>query len=467
MSPLSAAACSDDPYLQLALAAHYDEAEVGVPPDARDAWPVAAARSGALRVGYLSSDLREHAVGYLMAEVFGLHDRGAVEVCAYYCGPEARDPLHARFRATSDRFVDLTGLDDAGAARRIAEDGVQLLVDLNGYTREARLGVVARRPAPVIVNWLGFPGTMGSPYHHYLVADDWIVPPALERCYSERVVRVPCYQPNDRGRAVAEPRPTRAQAGLPEGAVVYCCFNGTHKLTRFTFERWLMILARVPGSVLWLLASTDATHARLRAHAAARGVAPERLVFAGKLPNAAHLARYPLADLFLDTAPYGAHTTASDALFMGVPVLTLSGRSFAARVCGSLVRSAGTPELVCEGAGEYVERAVALGRDPAARAALRARLAAAHATCTLFDTPGLVRALEGRYREMWQAFQDGALPRPDLANLRDYLEVALEADPDALEVQTLADYDGWWRERLVRRGRYRPLGPDRRLLWEG
>lgn len=464
MSPLSAAAYTDDPLWQLALAAHYNEVELGTPADALDAWPQAAAATGPLRVGYLSSDLREHAVGYLMTDVLGLHDRRAVEVFAYYCGPETKDPLHAHFQATADRWASLRELDDGAAARRIARDGIQILVDLNGYTREARLGVVARRPAPVIVNWLGYPGTMASPYHHYLVADGWIVPEDDELYYSERVVRLPCYQPSQRDRKVAPEPPRRAAAGLPEDGVVYCCFNGAHKITRFTFDRWLMILAQVPGSVLWLLGSTEGANARLREHAAARGVAPERIVFADKLVNPAHLARYVLADLFLDTTPYGAHTTASDALWMGVPVLTVSGRSFASRVCGSLARAAGTPELVCATAEEYVERAVELGRDPGRLKALRTRLLEGRSSCTLFDTPRLVRELEQLYRRMWQAFRDGALPRPDLADLGVYLEVGCAVRHEEVEVQRLEDYRGWWRAQLERRTRYRPAGPDRRLL---
>ncbi len=464
MSPLSAAAYTDDPLLHLALGAHYNQAEVGIPSAALDAWPAAEAASGPLRVGYLSSDLREHAVGYLMTEVLGLHDRKAVEVFSYYCGPEAHDPLHAHFQATSDHWCSVVGMDDDAAARRIAKDGVQILVDLNGYTREARLGVVARKPAPVIVNWLGYPGTMASPYHHYLVADDWIIPESHELYYSEKVLRLPCYQPNNRSRAVAPDPPSRAAAGLPENAVVYCCFNGAHKINRFTFDRWLMIVAQVPGSVLWLLSSTEGAHQRLREYAAARGIAKERLVFAQKLANPAHLARYPLADLFLDTTPYGAHTTASDALWMGVPVLTLSGRSFASRVCGSLARSAGTPELVCESAEAFVQRGVELGRDRALLAALRQRLQDGRAASTLFDTPGLVRGLEDLYRSMWQDFKEGKLPKPDLANLDVYLEVGMQGDAEDVEMQGVADYRDMWMERLAKRSRYRPIEADRRLV---
>jgi predicted O-linked N-acetylglucosamine transferase (SPINDLY family) len=461
MSPLSAAAFTDDPLLQLALAAHYDAAEVGTPSGALSAWPRAMASEGPLRIGYLSSDLREHAVGYLMTEVFALHDRRKVEVFAYDCGPEAKDPLRAHFQSTADHWTSVTGMDDAAAAAKMAEDGIQLLVDLNGYTREARLGLVALRPAPVIVNWLGYPGSMGSPYHHFLVADDWIIPEESEVYYSEEVLRLPCYQPSNRNREVAATMPTRTEVGLPGEAVVYCCFNGSHKLNRFTFERWLQVLAEVPGSVLWLLGSTEGANARLREHAAGRGIAPERIVFADKRPNAAHLARYPLADLFLDTAPYGAHTTASDALWMGVPVLTLSGRSFASRVCGSLVRAAGLPELICTSAEEFLRRAVELGRDRTALASLRDRLRSGKGSCTLFDMPGLVARLEALYGEMWARCRAGDLPRPDLAGLEAVLDAGCEVQHEEVEVQAIADYRGFWRELLARRDAYRPIEGQR------
>ena len=464
MSPLSAAAYTDDPMLQLAMAWHYNKADVGPGPGTPAFSPEAVRKPGPLRIGYLSSDLREHALGYLVTEVFGLHDRSAVEVFAYYCGPEAKDPLHAHFKSTAHHFVSIGNLDDAAAARRMAEDGIQILVDLNGYTRDARLKLVARRPAPVIVNWLGYPGTMGSPYHHYIVADDWIIPEDHELYYSEKVLRLPCYQPSNRHRVVAERQPTRREAGLPEAAMVYCCFNGAHKISQFTFDRWLMILARVPDSVLWLLGSTEAANARLRQHAAQRGVAPERVIFADKLANPHHLARYTLADLFLDTTPYGAHTTASDALWMGVPVLTLSGRSFASRVCGSLVRAAGLPELAVTSADEFVARAVALGQDPNRCKALREKLRAERDSCMLFNLPSLVQHLEALYQEMWGRFERGDLHRPDLANLDVYLEVGCQVKHDEVEVQTIENYEGWWQKKLALRHAFRPIAPDHRLV---
>jgi predicted O-linked N-acetylglucosamine transferase (SPINDLY family) len=463
LSPLSAAALSDDPLYQLALAAHYNRLDVGTPEQLMTHAP-ATAPDGPLRIGYLSSDLREHAVGYLMTEVFQLHERSAVEVFAYYCGVPSSDPLHWHFQRTAQHFRPITELSERAAAERMRADGLQILVDLNGYTRDARLKLVAQRPAPVIVNWLGFPGSMASPYHHYLIADEFVVPESHAKFYSERVLRLPCYQPSFRARSVAPETPTRAEVGLPEGAMVYCCFNGVHKIHRFTFERWLAVLARVPGSVLWLLGSSPATNERLQRYAAERGIAPERLVFAQKLANPYHLARYALADLFLDTTPYGAHTTASDALWCGVPVLTTSGRSFASRVCGSLVRAAGLPELICESPAELVERAVALGRDRTALEGLRFRLREGRQSSTLFDTPRLVRELEALYRGMWADCVAGALPRPRLENLDAYLEVASDLDPETLELQTLADYEGFWLERLAARHRCRPLVEDGRLV---
>jgi predicted O-linked N-acetylglucosamine transferase (SPINDLY family) len=467
MSPLSAAAYADDPLLQLAMASHYNKLDVGMPEGAMFSWPAAREHSGPLRIGYLSSDLREHAVGYLMAEVFGLHDRRQVEVYVYYCGIEATDALHENFKTTADHWTSISNLDDAAAARKIADDGIQILVDLNGYTRDARLKLVALRPAPVIVNWLGYPGTMASPYHQYLIADDWIVPKEHECYYSEKVLRLPCYQPNNRHRTVSSSRPTRSDAGLPEKGMVYCCFNGTHKVHRFTFDRWLTILAQVPGSVLWLLSSTESTNKRLRAYAAQQGIAEERLVFAEKVANPAHLARYELADLFLDTTPYGAHTTASDALWMGVPVLTLSGRSFASRVCGSLVRAAGLPELVCTTAEEFLERAIAFGNDPSSVLPFRERLRAGRESCVLFDMPQLVRQLEGLYEHMWRECKQGVLPKPDISNLDVYLEVGSQVNHEDFEVQMLGDYHGWWIEQLSRRHRLRPIDPDRRLVAPG
>lgn len=469
VNPLSVAAYSDDPLLQLGAANRFIEREAKttaeqIRSDRRDAPIDLAGRRP--RIGYISSDLRDHAVGYLMAELFEVHDRSKVEVFAYYCGPESSDGLNTRIRAAAEHFIDIRPMSDDEAAQRIADDGIDILVDVNGHTRDARTAVFARRPAPIIVNWLGYPGTMGSDYHHYIIGDPWIIPPEMELYYSEAVRRIPCYQPNDRRRVVASEVPTRAEAGLPEDAFVFCCFNGTQKITPHVFDRWMEILKRTSGSVLWLLDSNPETNARLRDAAEARGVDRTRLIFAPKMQNAFHLARYRLADLFLDTTPYGAHTTASDALWMAVPVLTWSGRSFASRVCGSLVRSAGLPELVVDSAQAYVEKAVELGSDRARAQALRATLEANRDTCVLFDMDLLADKLETLYGEMIAEYQAGLRPKPNLANLATYLEIGLSLDRDEREAQSEPDLHSVYQRELARRHAVKAMAPDGRL-WGG
>jgi predicted O-linked N-acetylglucosamine transferase (SPINDLY family) len=463
--PLSMAAYTDDALLQLGCAANYvrqitADALDASPADRRDAAMDTKGRR--IRVGYISSDLREHAIGYLMSELWELHDREKVEVFAYYCGRPSSDPLNARAKASIEHWREIRDLTDDQAAAMIAADEIDILVDVNGHTRDARTGVFARRPAPIQVNWLGYPGTMGSAFHHYIVADDWTVPAGSEIYYSEKVVRLPCYQPNDRQRAVGE-RPTRASAGLPDDAFVFCCFNGSQKITRFTFQRWIEILKRVPGSVLWLLEATADTTVRLREAAQAAGLDPARLVFAPKMANPNHLARYPLADLFLDTAPYGAHTTCSDALWMGVPVLTLSGRSFASRVCGSLVRAAGLAELVVEDPQAFIDTAVALAGDAQAIEHLKVRLEAGRATCDLFNMEKLTTRLEDLYRGMCADYQAGQLPQPELTNNEAYYAIGVSHDHEAIDFLAMDDYAGFYRTELARRHRMRPLPADSRL----
>jgi predicted O-linked N-acetylglucosamine transferase (SPINDLY family) len=469
ISTLSLDAYTDDPLLQLANAYVYAKVDVGQPPvSLHEGHPVivAAAQPTRRKIGYLSSDLREHAVGFLTSEIYGLHDRSKVEVFVYYCGIPSADEIHLRVKETCDHWFDIAGMSDEAAARKIAADGIEILVDLNGYTNGARSKVFAMRPAPINVNWLGYPGTLGSPYHDYIIADDFIVPPGSELFYSEKVVRLPCYQSNDRKRVVSNHRPSRKDVGLPEEGTVFCCFNGVHKITTFTWARWMNILKQVPGSVLWLLEGIDTTGARLRELAAAAGVAPERIIFAAKRRNPDHLARYPLADLFLDTSPYGAHTTCSDALWMGVPVLTLAGRAFASRVCGSLITSAGLGELVCETPEDFVAKAVMLGTDTSKREALRAKLTANRDTCVLFDTPLLVSSLETLYAGMWDEYVQGRMPRPDLSNLDVYNDIGIALDRDDVELLAVPDYLDRYRRALVAKNEFCYLRPDSRL-WPG
>jgi predicted O-linked N-acetylglucosamine transferase (SPINDLY family) len=466
LQPLSAAAYTDDPLLLLGAAWNYIKSDVNDParPQAFDRRRAPTDISDRrMRIGYVSSDLRDHAIGYLMAELFELHDKSKVEVFAYYCGEPSQSDLTHRIQAAVEHWVDIRDMSEDAAAARIAADGIDILVDVNGLTKDARTAVFARRPAPVQVNWLGFPGSAGSPYHHYIIADDFIIPTENELYYSEKVVRLPCYQANDRKRIVAEQRPTRAEAGLPDDAFVFCCFNGAQKITRFTFDRWMTILQRTPGSVLWLLESDAETNDRLANYALERGLEPGRVIFAPKQFNPLHLARYPLADLFLDTSPYGAHTTASDALWMSVPVLTVAGRSFAARVCGSLVRAAGVPELVCDTPSEFVERAVELAHDRPQLQTYRQRLQDGRGQSTLFDMNRLVIELEALYRGMCVAHQEGRTPQPDLRNLDVYAAIGAEIDHEAAEMLAMEDYAGFYRGKLALRHWTRPIPADVRL----
>jgi predicted O-linked N-acetylglucosamine transferase (SPINDLY family) len=466
IAPLSLCNLTDDPLFQLANAHRFGRRTVPRPPGTEIYDHSKRSRSGPLKIGYVSSDLRGHAVGYGMTEVLERHDRRAVTVHCYYNGVAPDDATKVRLRAAADHWLDVTAIDDGQMARRIAEDGIDILVDLNGYTLGARTGVFARRPAPIAINWFGYPGTMGTPYHHYIIADEHIIPPDHEIYFSERVLRLPCYQPNALTRIVAAGRPTRAEVGLPEDAFVYCYLTGLQKLTELTFNRWLAILRQVPGSVLWLLEGAEETHQKLRGRAAAAGIAPERLVFAKRMGNAAHIARYPLADLTLDTLPYGSHTSASDSLWMGVPVVTWSGRSFASRVCGSLVRAAGIGELACPDPESFVARAVELGRNPEALAAVRHRLIEGRSRSILFDMGHLVERLEGLYRDAWADFEAGNLPQPDLRNLDLYHEIGLDLPLEDSERLGHEAYRAGHRAALDDWNRFAPVQPDSRL-WPG
>jgi predicted O-linked N-acetylglucosamine transferase (SPINDLY family) len=468
ISPLSLANLTDDPMFLLAKAYRYNKQSIGLCPSPRPSLSPADAakrRHERLRIGYVSSDMREHAVGFAMTDVIEVHDRARFEIFVYYCGIKRVDPTQQRIKSAADHWLDINDLTDEQAAQKIADDEIDILIDLNGYTKSARTRVFCMRPAPVAVNWFGYPGSMGSPYHHYIVADPYIIPPDQELYYSEKVVRLPCYQPNDRKRVVAEHRPSRQDAGLPDEAFVYCCLNGMQKLTSLTFQRWMTILNQVPGSVLWLLAGTSDTNERLRRLAVSLGIESNRLIFAEKMANPHHLARYPLADLFLDNLPYGAHTTAADALWMGVPIVTLPGRSFASRVCASVVHAAGIGELVSTSPDDYVARAVELGRDHAKYAAIRKRLVSERDTCLLFDMPLLVSHLEKLYMQMWADFEAGALPAPDLSNLDIYHAVALDLDLEKTELLTDDEYRRLYHGKLAHwHGTY-PIKPDDRL-WQ-
>ena len=354
-----------------------------------------------IRVGYLCGEFRDQATSILAAELFELHDKTRFEVVAFDNGWDDGSPLRRRMAAVFDEIVDIAALSDDAAARAIADRRIDILVNLNGWFGLGRTGVFALRPAPLQVNYLGFPGTLGAPYLDAIVADADTIPAGEEGAYVERVLRMPhSYQPNDRQRAIASPVPTRAELGLPADSVVFACFNNTYKITPAVFAAWMRILAAVDGSVLWLLADNDAATRNLQAAAAAHGIASERLHFAPRIRLDAHLARHACADLFLDTLPYNAHTTASDALWAGLPLLSCRGTTFPGRVGASLLQALGlADELLVDDAAAYEARAVALARDPARLGRVRERLARARATAPLFDTPAYASALENLYAE--------------------------------------------------------------------
>ncbi len=362
-----------------------------------------------LRVGYLSADFHTHATAYLAAGLFERHDRSRFEVLAYSTGPDDRSPMRARLVRAFDRFVDLRDADPATVAQAIRNDGIDILVDLKGHTQDATPIVLAHRPAPIQVHYLGYPGTLEGGLADYLVGDAIVTPPEHAADYSEAIVTLPgSYQVNDRERPVAA-APSREALGLPPRGIVFACFNQTYKINPEVFDAWMRILRAAEGSVLWLLARRDdePAVANLRREAEARGIDPARLVFARHRPNPEYLALYAHADLFLDTWPYNAHTTASDALWAGCPVLTILGDTFAGRVAASLLHATGLPGLVTASIDDYVRRAVELASEPAERARLRAHLADAGRASPLFDTAATTRALERAYLTMAEQHRRG------------------------------------------------------------
>ncbi|MDE2369978.1 MAG: tetratricopeptide repeat protein [Burkholderiales bacterium] len=397
----------DDPALQLLAAQRFVHERVPKAP----LQPLHARmppRSGRIRIGYLSGDLHMHAVGLLTPELFELHDRSRFEVWGFCWTPESEQRERRRIVDAMDHLVHLAGVDDATAAKLIAQAGIDVLVDLQGLTSGARPAILGHRAAPVQVSYLGLPGTSALPGVDWMVADRYVMPDALLPYCTERPIYLPhCYQVSDRRREVA-PRPERARYGLPEGAFVYCSFNNNHKFTAEMFGAWMRILAAVDGSVLWLLADNDTARANLQREAAAQGIAPERLVFAGRVAPPEYLARFQLADLMLDTFPFNAGTTASDALWMGTPIVTRSGRSYISRMAGSLLSAVGLPDLIADDLAGYERLAIAIGRNPARVASYKRYLAEQGRASPLFDMPAIVRELEAEFERLALAARKAA-----------------------------------------------------------
>ena len=364
-----------------------------------------------IRVGYFSADFWDHATSHLMAELFEIHDRAAFEIIGFSFGARQHDGMRQRVESAFDQCHDLSGLSDQEAADLARALEIDIAIDLKGYTARSRYGIFVRRAAPVQAQYIGFPGTMGAGFIDYLVADSVIIPPALRQFYSEKIVALPdSYQVNDRQRPIGAPTPTRRELDLPADSFVFCSFNSVYKITPDLFDVWMRLLRGTPGAVLWLMNAGDTATANLRREAEARGVDARRLIFAPPVPAPAHRARHAAADLFLDTFIYGAHTTASDALWTGLPVLTLPGETFASRVGASLVTAIGMPELIASSREEYEAIALRLAANPAELAALKQKLAAQRLTAPLFDTPRFARHVEAAYKEMHARAQAGLTP---------------------------------------------------------
>jgi predicted O-linked N-acetylglucosamine transferase (SPINDLY family) len=362
-------------------------------------------------LGYISPDFRSHPGATLVPELFEKHDRAAFEVIAYALGPADNSPFRQRIIQACDRFVDLHTSTATASALRIAEESVDILVDLSGYTQHTKANVLAMRPAPVQVNYLGYPGTMGADFIDYILADDYVIPPADTAYFQEKVVYLPgAYQINTPRWQVSSP-PTREQAGLPAHGFVFCCFNASYKITVPIYRCWMRLLQAIPGSVLWLLQSPPSMVNNLRALAATAGIDPRRILFAPRLPLPEHFARHRLADLFLDCYPVNAHTTASDALRMGLPLVTLSGPSFISRVAGSLLRTVGLPELITYDLTSYEAVALELAQQPQRLQALKERLPRLVAASSLFDSQHATRKLEAAFHAMYETYQQGHPPR--------------------------------------------------------
>ncbi|WP_284262980.1 UDP-N-acetylglucosamine-peptide N-acetylglucosaminyltransferase [Bradyrhizobium iriomotense] len=408
VDPLTFFHASSSPAHQLTCARTY-VAEVA--PERAAAIPGTPSPASRLRVAYLSADFRRHATAHLTAGLFEEHDRARFDVSAISYGPDDRSEMRDRLKAAFERFEDVSHLTDEDVVKLIRQLDIQVLVDLGGFTAFARPKILARRAAPIQVNYLGFPGTMGASYIDYVMADRIVIPEGEQKYYAEKVIYLPdSYQATDGRRPPLPNGPTRSDVGLADDAFVYCAFNRTSKITPPLFDAWMRLLTKTAGSVLWLLDGDPVARENLKREAVARGIAAERIVFAPHVPTDEHLARHQLADLFLDTLPYNAHTTASDALWAGLPVLTCLGTAFAGRVAASLLNAVGLPELVTRSLDEYESLALRIAHDSELRTALKSKLATHRSTWPLFDTVGMTRHVEKALDEMWRRHCAGEAP---------------------------------------------------------
>ena len=376
-----------------------------------------------IRLAYLSPDLREHPVGHLMCGVFERHDKNRFETFAFSLGIDDGSRLRSRMIAAFDHFIDVREMGSQQIAQLMRAHEIDVVIDLAGYTSDSRTDVFAHRPVPAQMGFLGYPGTMGVSYMDYILADQYVIPMEQQQFYTEQVLYMPdTYLPTDASVKISERTPTRAECGLPDEGVVFCSFSHDYKISPHLFDIWMRLLNQVPGSVLWLMSRVTISKTNLRKEAAKRGIDPDRLIFAERVKHVEdHLARYRQADLFLDTHPYNAHTTAADALMAGLPVVTYMGNSFPSRVAGSLLHAIGMPDLITHSLADYEALVLKLARDPALLADAKARVKANKDTHALFDTPRFCLNLEAVVTAVWR--------KNELGKARDTLSGPLAARP--------------------------------------
>ena len=404
VTPFSLLALNDDALLHKKSSEIYIQSRYPFNPDLGPI--LRRPQSQKIRVGYFSADFHNHATGYLMAELFELHDKSQFELVGLSFGPILNDEMRQRLKRSFDQFIEVGRNSDVEVAKLSRDLNIDIAVDLKGFTRDARIGIFSHRAAPIQVNYLGYPGTMGADYMDYIIADRTLIPLESRSCYSEKVVYLPnSYQVNDRKRLISDRQFTRHELGLPEDEFVFCCFNNNFKILSATFASWMRMLKAVERSVLWLLQDNPWAAENLKKEAQKQGVDAQRLVFAERMPLPEHLARHRQADLFLDTLPYNAHTTCSDALWAGLPVLTLMGQSFVSRVAASLLNAIGLPELITNTQEEYEALAIELAMNPQMLRDIKLKLARNRLTAPLFDTPLFTTNLETIYIKMMERYQ--------------------------------------------------------------
>lgn len=418
LNPMMTLNYSDDPAAIRGCAEQFLAHQLKIaPPSSTFAPRIKTGDSGKIRIAYVSADYRDHAMTHLLSELFELHDRARFEVLGVSIGDKDKSPYRERIEHSFDRFIDAFDWPLTEIPAKLRALDIDILVDLHGHTNLNLIHIFASRPAPIQINYLGYPGTTGAHFLDYIIADPLIAPMDNADFFSEKIIHLPdCYQPNDRRRLIPESIPAKVDCGLPADGFVFAALNNCIKITPSIYDIWMRLLQSVPGSVLWIFASNEAAQNNLRKEAAARGIKAERVIFAPPVKHADHLARHRLADLFLDTFPYTGHTTVSDALWAGLPVVTCMGNSFASRVSASLITAAGLPELVTKSFEDYEQLSVSLARDRKRLGALRSRLQTNRNQCPLFDTPRYCGHLEKAYEAMVEINRKGEEPRSFAVN---------------------------------------------------